>query len=88
MRELFALRPGHNLKRLWQDAHNVIGILSLPFHIIFAITGALLCLTLVTLVAFNTVAFDGKLMSAFERMTSALARDAGQGRHGGHVVAR
>ena len=72
VRELFALRPGHNLKRLWQDAHNVIGILSLPFHIIFAITGALLCLTLVTLVAFNTVAFDGKLMSAFERMTSAL----------------
>ncbi len=72
VRELFALRPGHNLKRLWQDAHNVIGILSLPFHIIFAITGALLCLTLVTLVAFNTVAFDGKLMGAFERMTSSL----------------
>ncbi|MGF6494614.1 putative iron-regulated membrane protein [Luteibacter sp. 621] len=72
VRELFALRPGHNLKRLWQDAHNVIGILSLPFHIIFAVTGALLCLTLVALMAFNTVIFDGKLMSAFERMTSAL----------------
>jgi uncharacterized iron-regulated membrane protein len=72
LRELFALRPGHNLKRLWQDAHNVIGILSLPFHIIFAVTGALLCLTLVALMAFNTVIFDGKLMSAFERMTSAL----------------
>ncbi|WP_426286111.1 PepSY-associated TM helix domain-containing protein [Luteibacter sp. E-22] len=72
VRELFALRPGHNLKRLWQDAHNVIGILSLPFHVIFAITGALLCLTLVMLIAFNTVAFDGKLMPAFERMTSAL----------------
>lgn len=72
VRELFALRPGHNLKRLWQDAHNVIGILSLPFHIIFAVTGALLCLTLVALMAFNTVIFDGKLMGAFERMTSAL----------------
>jgi uncharacterized iron-regulated membrane protein len=72
LREMFALRPGHNLKRLWQDAHNVIGILSLPFHIIFAVTGALLCLTLVALMAFNTVIFDGKLMGAFERMTSAL----------------
>ncbi|WP_240147841.1 PepSY-associated TM helix domain-containing protein [Luteibacter yeojuensis] len=72
VRELFALRPGNNLKRLWQDAHNVIGILSLPFHIVFAITGALLCLTLVLLMAFNTVAFDGKLMTAFERMTSSL----------------
>ena len=72
VRELFALRPGHNLKRLWQDAHNVIGILSLPFHIIFAITGALLCLTSVALLAFNTLAFDGRLMPAFERMTSAM----------------
>ncbi|WP_368311656.1 PepSY-associated TM helix domain-containing protein [Luteibacter sp. CQ10] len=72
VRDLFALRPGHNLKRLWQDAHNVIGILSLPFHIVFAVTGALLCLTTVALLAFNTVAFDGKLMGAFDRMTSAL----------------
>ncbi|MDR6644386.1 putative iron-regulated membrane protein [Luteibacter sp. 1214] len=79
VREMFALRPGHNLKRLWQDAHNVIGILSLPFHIIFAVTGALLCLTLVMLVAFNTVAFDGKLMGAFERMTSALPETKDKG---------
>jgi len=79
VRELFALRPGHNLKRLWQDAHNVIGILSLPFHIIFAITGALLCLTMVMLMAFNTVAFDGKLLPAFERMTSALPETAAKG---------
>ncbi|SEW23601.1 PepSY-associated TM helix domain-containing protein [Luteibacter sp. 329MFSha] len=78
-RELFALRPGHNLKRLWQDAHNVIGILSLPFHIVFAITGALLCLTLVMLVAFNTLTFDGKVMGAFERMTSALPASQGKG---------
>lgn len=72
VRELFALRPGHNLKRLWQDAHNVIGILSLPFHILFAVTGALLCLTMVVLIAFNSVAFGGKLMPAWERMTSAM----------------
>ncbi|MGE7137734.1 PepSY-associated TM helix domain-containing protein [Luteibacter sp. NPDC031894] len=79
VRELFALRPGRNLKRLWQDAHNVIGILSLPFHIIFAITGALLCLTLVMLMAFNTVAFDGKLMPAFDRMTSSLPETKAKG---------
>ncbi|MBB3226676.1 putative iron-regulated membrane protein [Luteibacter sp. Sphag1AF] len=72
VRELAALRPGHNLKRLWQDAHNVIGILSLPFHIIFAVTGALLCLSLVTLLAFDRLAFDGKLAPASEQMTSAM----------------
>jgi uncharacterized iron-regulated membrane protein len=72
LRELFALRPGHNLKRLWQDAHNVIGILSLPFHIIFAVTGALLCLMLVTMAAFNVLVFDGKLLAVGTQLTNAM----------------
>ena len=63
--DLFALRVGHNLKRLWQDAHNAIGVLSLPFHIIFAVTGSLLCLFTLLLAALNTVAFDGKLYRSF-----------------------
>jgi uncharacterized iron-regulated membrane protein len=63
--DLFAMRLGHNLKRLWQDAHNAIGVLSLPFHIIFAVTGSILCLFTITLAALNTIAFDGKLYSAF-----------------------
>ncbi|HEY2624033.1 MAG TPA: PepSY-associated TM helix domain-containing protein [Dyella sp.] len=66
---LFALRAGRNLKRLWQDAHNAIGVISLPFHIIFSITGALFCLLGITLAALNTVAFDGKLYSAFAHAT-------------------
>jgi uncharacterized iron-regulated membrane protein len=82
VRELFALRPGHNLKRLWQDAHNVIGVLSLPFHIVFAVTGALLCLTTVTLLAFNTLAFDGKLMTAFDHATSAMPVVVASGKPG------
>jgi uncharacterized iron-regulated membrane protein len=63
--DLFAMRVSHNLKRLWQDAHNAIGVLSLPFHIIFAVTGSILCLFTLTLAALNTVAFDGKLYGAF-----------------------
>jgi uncharacterized iron-regulated membrane protein len=69
-RDLFALRAGANLKRLWQDAHNAIGVLSLPFHIIFAVTGSLLCLFTVLLAALNTIAFDGKLYDAFARATT------------------
>ncbi|TCV92824.1 putative iron-regulated membrane protein [Luteibacter rhizovicinus] len=80
VRDLAALRPGHNLKRLWQDAHNVIGILSLPFHIVFAVTGALLCLSLVTMMAFDYAAFDGKLVPASERMTSAMPATHATGR--------
>ncbi|GLQ48796.1 PepSY-associated TM helix domain-containing protein [Dyella flava] len=63
--DLFAMRVGHNLKRLWQDAHNAIGVLSLPFHIIFAVTGSILCLFTLTLAALNTIAFNGKLYGAF-----------------------
>jgi uncharacterized iron-regulated membrane protein len=40
-------------------------VLSLPFHIIFAVTGSILCLFTITLAALNTIAFDGKLYSAF-----------------------
>lgn len=61
---LFALRPGHNLKRFWQDAHNVIGVFSLPFHMLFAITGAVLCLLLVAMLALNPLVFRGQLMTA------------------------
>ena len=68
--DLFAMRVGHNLKRLWQDAHNAIGVVSLPFHIIFAVTGSILCLFTITLAALNTVAFDGRLYAAFAQATT------------------
>ncbi|AIF47973.1 PepSY-associated TM helix domain-containing protein [Dyella japonica] len=68
-KDFFAMRVGRNLKRLWQDAHNAIGVISLPFHVIFAVTGALFCLFTITLAALNTVAFDGKLFEAFARAT-------------------
>jgi uncharacterized iron-regulated membrane protein len=65
VKDLFAMRVGHNMKRLWQDAHNAIGVLSLPFHLIFAITGSILCLFTLTLAALNVIAFDGKLFGSF-----------------------
>jgi uncharacterized iron-regulated membrane protein len=36
--DLFAFRIGRNLKRMWLDLHNVLGVLSLPFHLIMALT--------------------------------------------------
>ncbi|MFT3801142.1 MAG: PepSY-associated TM helix domain-containing protein [Burkholderiaceae bacterium] len=38
VKDFFALRIGRNLKRMWLDAHNVVGIVSLPFHIVMALT--------------------------------------------------
>ena len=38
VKDLFALRFGKNLKRMWLDLHNVLGLFSLPFHIVMALT--------------------------------------------------
>lgn len=38
VKDFFALRVGKNLKRMWLDAHNVVGIVSLPFHVVMALT--------------------------------------------------
>ena len=37
-RDFLALRIGKNLKRMWLDAHNVVGITALPFHLVIAVT--------------------------------------------------
>lgn len=37
-KDLFALRLGKNIKRMWMDVHNALGIVSLPFHIVIALT--------------------------------------------------
>ncbi|WP_313927641.1 PepSY-associated TM helix domain-containing protein [Pseudoxanthomonas sp.] len=38
IKDVFALRIGRNLKRMWLDAHNALGIFSLPFHLVIALT--------------------------------------------------
>ncbi|MGI9362040.1 MAG: PepSY-associated TM helix domain-containing protein [Parasphingorhabdus sp.] len=38
VKDLFALRMGKNVKRMWLDMHNVLGLFSIPFHIIMALT--------------------------------------------------
>ncbi len=72
LKDLFALRRGRNLKRLWQDAHNVIGLLSLPFHILFAWSGAVLTIGFVLLAPFQFLVFEGKLLDVLE-MDFAIA---------------
>lgn len=44
VKDLLVLRIGANAKRFWLDAHNLIGITSLPFHLAIALTTAGFCL--------------------------------------------
>jgi uncharacterized iron-regulated membrane protein len=50
-KDYFAIRQGKNKKRFWLDAHNVIGITSLPFHILISVT--------VIVFAFHDLFYDG-----------------------------
>lgn len=38
LRDLFALRLGDSVKRLWLDVHNALGVVSLPFHLVMALS--------------------------------------------------
>lgn len=71
-RDLFALRPGSNLKMFWQDTHNAVGVLALPFHAVIALTGCVLCLGLVAAMLFNSIAFNGELMQEITSMRSSV----------------
>ena len=66
IKDLFALRLGQGAKRQWLDMHNVIGVLSLPFHVIFAWSGAVLTIGFLMLAPFQFLVFDGKLLDILE----------------------
>lgn len=71
-RDLFALRPGKNRKRFWQDAHNALGFFALPFYAMVAITGAFMCLTTAIVFIFN-IAFGHELSAALPAMSAPVA---------------
>ncbi len=60
VKDFLELRVGTNLKRMWLDAHNVVGITALPFHIAIAITATALSLSGPLWSAQESVIFGGK----------------------------
>lgn len=59
LRDLFIIRPAQtNRKRFWLDTHNVVGVLSLPWHVMFAWSSAVLAIGAFFLVPFQYLVFD------------------------------
>lgn len=79
VKDFFALRVGKNLKRMWLDAHNVVGIISLPFHIVMALTAVVFAFHDGIYEAQDKVVHDGQWATAFQRPAAqpgaAPARD-------------
>lgn len=66
VKDLFALRVGPNLKRMWLDVHNVVGIFSLPFHVIMAVTAVVFAFHDGIYFVQDRVLYGGKLSATFQ----------------------
>lgn len=67
VKDFFALRTGKNLKRMWLDAHNVVGIVSLPFHIVMALSSVVFAYHDGIYDLQDKLMYGGKLESVFQR---------------------
>lgn len=61
----FQYRTGTNKRRQWLDMHNVIGTISLPFTLMYAITGLIFNLVIVYQIAFAMVLYKGNQQALF-----------------------
>lgn len=73
IKDFFALRVGKNLKRMWLDAHNIVGIVSLPFHIIMALTAVVFAFHDDIYRIQDALIHNGKWSTAFQRPKIAKA---------------
>jgi uncharacterized iron-regulated membrane protein len=76
VKDFFALRVGKNLKRMWLDAHNVIGIVSLPFHLVMALTSVVFAFHDEIYVVQDKLVHEGKWAAAFQRPKPAPGASA------------
>ncbi|ATE59666.1 PepSY-associated TM helix domain-containing protein [Thauera sinica] len=73
VKDFFALRVGRNLKRMWLDAHNVVGIVSLPFHLVMALTAVVFAFHDGIYYLQDKMFHEGRLAGNFQGGRSAAA---------------
>ncbi len=61
IKDLFAMRIGRNLKRMWLDVHNALGVFSLPFHLVMALTTVVFAFHDQFYDLQNALVYDGRL---------------------------
>ncbi|MEM1091613.1 MAG: PepSY-associated TM helix domain-containing protein [Pseudomonadota bacterium] len=62
LKDLLVIRKGKNKKRFWLDTHNVVGVISLPWHFMFAWSSALLGIGIFILAPFQLAVFEEDLL--------------------------
>lgn len=73
LKDLFVVRSGKkNKKRFWLDAHNVVGVISLPWHVVFAWSSAILAIGIFFIAPFQFLVFDDNLIETVGPELGAL----------------
>ncbi len=67
VKDLFYLRLGANLKRMWLDVHNLLGVASLPFHLVIALSAAVFGLHDMVYLAQDKFIYQGGLRPTVAR---------------------
>ena len=65
LKDLFVVRSPKNRKRFWLDAHNVVGVISLPWHFMFAWSSVLLAIGIFFLAPYQFLVFEEDLIGLF-----------------------
>lgn len=73
-KDFFTLRPRAAKQRAWLDAHNVLGVLGLPFHLLMAYTGLAIFITFY-MTAGIKVAYKDDAEKFFHEVQGAFDRE-------------
>ena len=73
-KDFFTLRPQANGQRAWLDAHNLFGVIGLPFHLVLAYTGVAIFVA-TYMPAGAMVAYDGDPLAFFEEVQGGYHRN-------------
>ncbi len=78
-KEFFALKHEGNMRRYWKNLHNVIGIISFPFHLIMSVTGAAMGMFTVAAVLLGVLVFGPQLRGVITEETEVWPAVDSQG---------
>jgi len=78
-KEFFALKHEGNMRRYWKNLHNVIGIISFPFHLIMSVTGAAMGMFTVVAVLLGALVFGPQLRGVITEETEVWPAVDSQG---------
>lgn len=73
LRDMMLWRTGRSMRLFWSDAHKLVGIVGLPFHLVVGLTGTMLGLTGIFLAAIAFAAFGGDQDAAIEAVLGPQA---------------